>query len=184
MMMNRDYCRSCRKTYAAVLELGASNNIGVVFIAGLPLYYLVAMAASYKSTSVAATLAGGSYTFIGVLSFAWLWCMICLFRRLANGITVSIFLLKAMGYWSFVSFAILLFYGISRLPLEYTTYLFVMLMPEVVLLLFSADMLRAARTRMFKEMATLPTASAHTASAHTASVKSAIDAVPITNESL
>ena len=163
--MNRwrnDYCLSCRKTYSALLELGASNNVSVAVVGGLPLYYLGAMAIAYKSTAVASVLAGGYYSFIGVLSFAWLWCMICLFRRLANGITLSIFLLKALGYWSFVSFAILLFYGVSRLPLEYTTYLFVLLMPEVVLLLFSADMLRAARTRMFKEMATLPVSAPNT----------------------
>lgn len=151
--MNRDYCRSCRKTYGAVLELVASNSISTAILGGLPLYYLGSMVIAYKSTAVASVLAGGSYSFLGVLVFAWLWSFLCLARRLANGITISIFLLKALGYWSFVSFAILLFYGISRLPLEFTTYLFAMLMPEVVLLLFSADVLRAARSRLFKELA-------------------------------
>jgi hypothetical protein len=67
-------------------------------------------------------------------------------------LTLSIFLLKALGYWSFVSFFILLFYGVSRLPLEITTYLCIMIMPEIIMLLFTADVLRATRSRHFKAL--------------------------------
>jgi hypothetical protein len=111
----------------------------------------------YHKTSVAALLAGGSYSFLGVLVVAWVLAGLCIWKVWPNGLTFSILLLKALGYWSLVSFLILLFYGASRLPLEYTTYLFVMLMPEILLLLFTADVLRAVRTRQFKaiESATL-----------------------------
>jgi hypothetical protein len=150
--MRIDHCKGCRKTYAAALELFASNNWVAGFIAGLPLYYLGAMMIVYHKAAVATLLSGGSYSFLGALICAWANACLCLWRIWPNGLTLSIFLLKALGYWSFVSFFILLFYGVSRLPLEITTYLCIMIMPEIIMLLFTADVLRAARSRHFKAL--------------------------------
>ncbi len=122
----------------------------------MPLYYLAAMMIAYHSTAVATLLSGGSYSFLGALIISWLNAGVCLWRIWPNGLTLSIFVIKALGYWSFISFFILLFYGMSRLPLEVTTYLFVTIMPEILILLFAADVLRAARTRHFALLETLP----------------------------
>jgi len=150
--MRVDYCKSFRKTYGAILELLASNNWVIGFVAGMPLYYLATMRIIYHKAYVAALLSGGSYSFLGILIAAWINAAICLWRIWPNGLTLSIFVLKALGYWSFISFFILLFYGVSRLPLEITTYLVVMIMPEILLLLFTADVLRTGRTRHFKAL--------------------------------
>ncbi len=148
--MRIDHCKGVRKTYGAILEVLATYGVTAGVIAGLPLFYLATMVIVYHKTSVAALLAGGSYSFLGVLVVAWAVACLCVWKIWPNGLTFSILLLKALGYWSLVSFLILLFYGASRLPLEYTTYLFVMLMPEILLLLFTADVLRTVRSRQFK----------------------------------
>ena len=156
--MRTDLCKGCRKTYAAALELLASNNWFAGLLAGLPLYYLASMMIAYHKTSVALILSGGSYSFLVALIVSMINAGVCLWRVWPNGLTLSIFVMKALGYWSFVSFLILLFYGVSRLPMEITTYLFVMIMPEILLLLFTADVLRAARTRHFKALEVAATA--------------------------
>ena len=164
--MRIDHCKGCRKTYGAALELFASNNWIAGFLAGMPLYYLSAMMIVYHKSYVAGLLSGGSYSFLGALIIAMANAGLCLWRVWPNGLTLSIFILKALGYWSFISFLILLFYGTSRLPLEITTYLTVMIMPEILILLFTADVLRAARTRHFKALeTTVPPASEVTATA-------------------
>jgi hypothetical protein len=152
--MRTDYCKGVRKTYGAILEALATYGVAASVIAGLPLLYLATMVIVYHKTSVAALLAGGSYSFLGALLVAWALACLCIWKVWPNGLTFSILLLKALGYWSLVSFTILLFYGVSRLPLEYTTYLFVMLMPEILLLLFTADVLRTVRARQFKALDT------------------------------
>ena len=154
--MRIDSCKACRKSYDAILKFLASNNWSAGFIAGMPLYYLAAMMIAYHSTAVATLLSGGSYSFLGALIVAWANAGLCLWRIWPNGLTLSVFVIKALGYWSFISFFILLFYGMSRLPLEVTTYLFVTIMPEILILLFAADVLRAARTRHFALLETLP----------------------------
>jgi hypothetical protein len=180
--MRVDYCKGCRKTYGAALELLASNNWIVGFMGGMPLYYLAIMMIIYHKGYVASLLSGGSYSFLGVLIAGWINAGICLWRVWPNGLTLSIFVLKALGYWSFVSFFILLFYGLSRLPLEIATYLVVMIMPEILLLLFTADVLRAARTRHFKALeraaaTTYEHASAHSAGPETVVAVAGADAV-------
>ena len=156
--MRTDYCKGVRKTYGAILEALATYGITVGFIGGLPLYYLCTMVIVYHKSSVANLLAGGSYSFLGALVVAWLIACLCIWKVWPNGLTISILLLKALGYWSLVSFTILLFYGVRYLPLEYSTYLFVMLMPEILLLLFTADVLRTVRTRQFKALESAATA--------------------------
>lgn len=148
--MRIDYCKGCRKTYSAALELLASNNWIVGAMTGMPLYYLATMMIVYHRAYFVAYLGGGAYSFLGILIAAWINAGVCLWRFWPNGLTLSIFVMKAFGYWSFVSFFILLFYGVSRLPVEIATYLVVLIMPEILLLLFTADVLRAARTRHFK----------------------------------
>jgi hypothetical protein len=159
--MRVDYCKGCRKSYGKALEYLASHNVSAGVIAGFPLYYLAAMMIAYHSTSVARLLSGGSYSFLGALILSLANASVCLWRIWPNGLTLSIFVLKALGYWSFVSFFILLFYGVSRLPLEVTTYLFAMIMPEILLLLFTADVLRAARSRHFKLLESPTVARSH-----------------------
>ena len=155
-MRSIDYCKSCRKSYNAILKLLASNNWSAGFVAGMPLYYLAAMMIAYHSTAVASLLSGGSYSFLGALIVAWVNAAVCLWRIWPNGLTISIFVMKALGYWSFISFFVLLFYGVSHLPLEVTTFLIVTIMPEILILLFTADVLRAVRTRHFAALESLP----------------------------
>jgi hypothetical protein len=150
----RDCCRGPRKTYAAFLELVAGNRWSTGVLSGLPLYYIVSMMAVYANSYASSVLAGGSYSFMGALIAAWLLAMLCLWRVWPNGLTGSLFILKALGYWSLVSFLILLFYGIRLFPLEVTTYLSAMLLPEIVLLLLTADIVRTARTRLYTELET------------------------------
>lgn len=170
--MRVDYCKGLRKSYGKILEYLASHNVSAGVIAGFPLYYLASMMIAYHSTYVATLFSGGSYSFLGALIAALVNAGVCIWRVWPNGLTVSIFVLKALGYWSFVSFFILLFYGVSRLPLEVTTYLFAMIMPEILLLLFTADVLRATRSRHFKllESQTVP---------QTSSQNSGVDLRPV-----
>jgi hypothetical protein len=145
-----DYCKGCRKFYTNLLTYLASYSLIAGLIAGTPLYYLAGMTIAYHKSYIAIYLSGGIYSFIGISIFAFINAIICLWRIWPNGLTVSIFIYKSVGYWSLVSFLILLFYGVSQLPLEITRYLVVMIMPEILLLLFTADVLRASRTRHFK----------------------------------
>jgi hypothetical protein len=150
--MQRDHCRGLRKTYSSFLDVVSSNNLSAGALAGLPLYYLAGMMIAYHNTSVATLLSGGSFSFLGALIVSWLVAIICLWRVWPNGLTVSLFILKALGYWSLVSFLVLLFYGIRHISLSITTYLVVILMPEILILLLTADILRAARGQRYKKL--------------------------------
>jgi hypothetical protein len=155
--MQRDMCRGLRKGYTAFLEIVSSNSLSAGALAGMPLYYLAGMMIAYHNTSVATLLSGGSYSFLGALIVSWIIAIVCLWRVWPNGLTLSLFILKALGYWSLVSFLVLLFYGIQHLPLTVTTYLVVMLLPEILILLLTADILRAARSQRYKKLEELST---------------------------
>ena len=91
--MRIDYCKGCRKTYGAGLELLASNNWISGVMTGMPLYYLAAMMIVYHKAYFVAYLGGGSYSFLGILIAAWINAGVCLWRVWPNGLTLSIFVL-------------------------------------------------------------------------------------------
>jgi len=155
-MANRDCCRGLRKTYNAVLNFLASNNLVVSVFCGAPIYYIIGLIIAYSQTYEWAILYGANYSCLSVLVLAWIVCIICLYRQMPNGLTFSIFILKALGYWAFVSSFILMFYGASQLPTKLTAFLFVALAPQVGLLLFTADVLRAARSRIYTKLEAPP----------------------------
>ena len=55
---------------------------------------------------------------------------------------------------------IVIFYGSSVLAGGYISYLAAILLPEIVILMVSADMLRALRTRLFAEINAVSAATA------------------------
>jgi hypothetical protein len=156
-MASKDYCRGIRKTYSALLNLFASNNLIVGIIAGLPIYYIVGLIIIYHKTYEWSLFYGANYSCLSVLAFSWICALVCIWRMYPNGLTVSIFILKALGYWAFVSTCILLFYGAAQLPRTFTAYLFASLAPQIGLLLFTADVLRALRSRFYAALETART---------------------------
>lgn len=149
MTPSRDYCKGPRKTYAAAIQLAASNNAAAAVTTALPAAYITAFAAIYYSQTPAAPLSGVVATACVILFLLWLWGVLCAWRTAPNALSVAIYLNRAIGNWATISFLILLSYGVSLLPVQYTSILFIFLTPLLIGLQITADIQRAIRTRLY-----------------------------------
>jgi len=146
-----DYCVGIRKAYAGLLSGLSSNNILAFILCGSPFYYILGFSIySNSGHSSASSLFGASpWIFMGILLSAWLLSALSMWKTMPNLLTASIFIYTTIGHWCIVSGFIIMIYGSSQLPASYTGYLLAALVPSVIFLLFSGDLLRAVRKRMY-----------------------------------
>lgn len=153
-----DRCKSVREFYSVILTKAVAIHWIAIFLCGLPLYYLIGLIILMPKTIAITFLSGAMYILLSVMSFAWIFSGICIWRVWPNGLTISIFIFKAVGYWSLVSFIILIFYGTSVLQVNMIMYLVATFMPEVILLLITSDILRTIRTKQYQQEVDIPVA--------------------------
>ena len=148
MNRGRDACVSLRKTYTAVLGALVAYSWMAGVIAGLPVLYFIGFLIynSVNPSYIASLLSTSGYSVFGVLLFAWLVAALSIWRMMPNLLTFTIFIYTCLGHWSLVSFVILIFYGFHNLPWSYMAYLCTILLPSILLLLFSGDLMRAKRS--------------------------------------
>jgi hypothetical protein len=158
MNRGRDACVSLRKTYNAILKVLTTWTWLACLVAGAPVLYLISFMIynSVRPSFIASLLSTSGYSVFGVLLVAWIIGAISIWKNLPNLLTVTIFIYTCLGHWSLVSFIILIFYGFSNLPGSYILYLCTALLPSILLLLFSGDLMRKKRTMMFEALATVP----------------------------
>jgi hypothetical protein len=151
--MARDYCSPLRKSYTGVLKALAATNVVAGLFTGVPFYYLFAIAGYY--TNLPTYYYYSYYTqpiwiFGSILMVGWIIGMVALWKTMPNLLTIAIFLYKAIGYWCLVSFFLVLFYftpylhGMGTLGM-----VMIVILPSILFLLFCADILRTARTRLY-----------------------------------
>lgn len=151
MNSSRDACVSLRKTYNAILNALTAWSWMAGVVAGAPVLYSIGFLIynSVRPSYIASLLSTSGYSVFGILLFAWLIAMISIWKVLPNLLTFTIFIYTCLGHWSLVSFVILIFYGFHNLPGSYILYLCTILLPSILLLLFSGDLMRAKRKAMF-----------------------------------
>jgi len=180
MNRGRDACVSLRKTYNALLRLIITWNWLAGIVAGAPVLYLISFMIynSVRPSYISSLLSTSGYSVFGVLLVAWIIGAISIWKNLPNLLTLTIFIYTCLGHWSLVSFIVVIFYGFSNLPGSLILYLCTALLPSVLLLLFSGDLMRKKRTMMFEALATLTaTATATPTATATATTTSPIDTI-------
>jgi hypothetical protein len=150
----KDNCKGFRKGYNAFIALCASNNIIGSFLISSPIIYYLTIIGfqTYYTSPHIYMITNTSYGFVSVLSVSYCIGLLCILKTMPNLISIPIFVFKACGYWMLVSFMILIFYGFSILPSIISKYISLIILPEIILLLFSANIMREMRTKMFKKL--------------------------------
>ena len=170
---SQDLFKGLRTAYNTLIQFLASNGSVAIALCGSPAYYMItfAMYQSINHASNPATYAfsSSSYTLFGILFLFWILALISVWKLLPNLLTVSIFVFTCIGHWCLVSGAIMVFYGWSQLPYIYTSYLLSGLLPSILLLLISGDILRGVRKRFYGLLET-PLATTGTATVDTGTV--------------
>ena len=155
MNRGRDACVSLRKTYNAFLRLITTWNWLACIVAGTPMIYLLSFMIynSVYTSVIANMLSTAGYSVFGVLLVTWVIAIISILRNMPNLLTIAIFVYTCLGHWALVSFIILIFYGFSNLHGYILIYLCTILLPSIMLLLISGDLMRAKRAMMFQALA-------------------------------
>jgi hypothetical protein len=156
MNRGRDACVSLRKTYNGFLKLLTTWTWLAYIVAGAPVLYLLGFMIfnSVNVTVIGSLLSTSGYSVFGVLLVAWIIAVISIWKNLPNVLTFTIFIYTCLGHWSLVSLIILIFYGFHNLPGSYLAYLCTALLPSILLLILSGDLMRAKRTMIYEELNT------------------------------
>ena len=175
--MNRrsqDLFKSLRHAYALFIQFLSSNGLIAIALCGAPIYYILGFAVFHGSAnSVTYVFSSSVYTLLSILLLFWLLAAISVWKVLPNLLTVSIFVFTCIGHWCLVSGAIMIVYGWSQLPYTYTSYLLSGLLPSILFLLVSGDVMRGVRKRFY---AMLEESSASKA---TATATATVDTTPV-----
>jgi hypothetical protein len=161
---HRDLCKGARQTYGAMLRWVAGNYAVAGILSGAPTLYMTGFII-YQSTQIernyaSQVFASPSYIILSNLILTWIIAAITLWKKMPNLLSVCIFVYNCIGNWAFISFMIVIFYASSVLASGYISYLAAILLPEVIILMISADLLRALRSRMYTEIAAVHAATA------------------------
>lgn len=159
MNRGRDACVSLRKTYNAFLRLIITWNWLACIVAGTPMIYLLGFMIynSVYTSVIANMLSTSGYSVFGVLLATWVIAVISILRNMPNLLTIAIFVYTCLGHWSLISLLILIFYGLgNHLPGYILMYLCAILIPSILLLLISGDLMRAKRALMFRALEQVP----------------------------
>ena len=155
MNRGRDACVSLRKTYNAFLRLIITWNWLACIVAGTPMIYLLGFLIynSVYTSLMANMLSTSGYSGFGILLATWVIAVISILRNMPNLLTIAIFVYSCLGHWSLISLLILIFYGLgNHLPGYILMYLCAILIPSILLLLISGDLMRAKRLLMFRAL--------------------------------
>lgn len=155
MNRGRDACVSLRKTYNGFLKLIITWNWLACLIAGTPVIYILSFMVynSVYTSVVSRLLSTSGYSVFGVLMATWAIGIFSILKNMPNLLTIPIFVYTCLGHWSLVSFIILIFYGFSNLPGSIISYMCAILLPSILMLLVSGDLMRAKRAMMFSVLA-------------------------------
>lgn len=148
-MPSRDYCKGPRKTYAAAIRLIAAHTPLALVLTALPAAYVVAFAIVYYGQHPHAPLSGAVASAGVTLSAIWLIAALSVWRTAPNALSVAIYLTRAVSNWAAISFLILLSYGFSALPLQYTSILAIILTSLLLDLHVAADIFCEVRHRLY-----------------------------------
>ena len=171
---SQDLFKGLRTAYNTLIQFLASNGSVAIALCGSPAYYMITFAMyqsiNYASNPATYAFSSSSYTLFGILFLFWILALISVWKLLPNLLTVSIFVFTCIGHWCLVSGAIMVFYGWSQLPYIYTSYLLSGLLPSILLLLISGDILRGVRKRFYGLLETPLTAMATSATVDTGTI--------------
>jgi hypothetical protein len=151
--MSRDCCAPCRKGCNGFMSILAANRSLAALIAGGPVLYILGFVIYYAVNPFPymAYVSTPAFILFGFIVAAWILAIISLACKFPNVLTISIFVYKALGHWSLVSFLLLLFYGFAQLGSAYDSFLAGGILPQIALLLFCSEVMIASRSRMFRE---------------------------------
>ena len=150
---SKDLFKGLRSAYNLFIQFLSHNNIVSVILSGSPAYYIIFFViyqnSIYPNNPAIYYLSQYAYTIMGILLVFWLLASISIWRVLPNLLTISIFIYTCIGHWCLISGFIMVFYGWSQLPYYYTSYLLSGLLPSILLLLISGDIMRGVKKRFY-----------------------------------
>ena len=146
----KDCFKGLRTTYNSVLKAVASHNIVAMIVTGSPFYYMLGYGIYYSRVAGGQPLLlSANWGFMTILILGWLVACISIWKIMPNLLTFSIFLYTSIGHWCLISLFVFLCYLMYYTPIGSTASLLAALMPPILLLLLSADILRSVRTRLY-----------------------------------
>ena len=146
----KDCFKGLRTTYNSVLKAVASHNIVAMIVAGSPFYYMLGYGIYYSRVAGGQPLLlSANWGFMTILILGWLIACISIWKIMPNLLTFSIFLYTSIGHWCLISLFVFLCYIMYYTHIGSTASLLSALMPPILLLLLSADILRSVRTRLY-----------------------------------
>lgn len=154
--MPYDKCKGLRKTYSAVLNYLTSNRVVLLFMAGLPQIYILTFMI-VNSTMPSAfvysnNISGTGFSIFAILFVMWILALYSIIKTMPNLLSLSIFIYKCLAHWSLVSNIIVLVYMSQYIGARITGYLTIGFLPPTLLLLFTADILRTQRAKMYQQL--------------------------------
>ena len=146
----RDCFKGLRTTYNSVLKAVAGNNIVALAVSGSPFYYMLGYGIYYSRFSDSlGMLLSAVWVFMTVLILAWLNALLSMWKIMPNLLTFSIFIYTSIGHWCLISLCVFLCYLMYYVSIVSTSSLLSALIPPILLLLLSGDVLRSVRTRLY-----------------------------------
>lgn len=146
----KDCFKGLRTTYNSVLKAVASNNIVAMIISGSPFYYMLGYGIYYSRVAGGQPLLlSANWGFMTILVLAWIIASVSIWKIMPNLLTFSIFVYTSIGHWCLISLFVFLCYLMYYTPIGSTASLLSALMPPILLLLLSGDVLRSVRTRLY-----------------------------------
>ena len=171
---SQDLFKGLRSAYNTLIQFFASNGVVAIALSGSPVYYMFIFAIyqsiHYPNHPATYAFSSSSYTLFGILFLFWILAMVSVWKLLPNLLTVSIFVFTCIGHWCLVSGSIMVFYGWSQMPYVYSSYLLSELLPSILFLLISGDILRGVRKRFYGLLETPLAATGATATVDTGAV--------------
>lgn len=146
----KDCFKGLRTTYNSVLTAVASNSIVAMVVSGAPFYYMLGYGIYYSRVSGGQPLLlSANWGFMSILILSWLVACISIWKIMPNLLTFSIFIYTSIGHWCLISLFVFLCYLTYYAAVASTASLLSALIPPILLLLLSGDILRSVRTRLY-----------------------------------
>ena len=163
--MPTDYFRGCRKAYASLIKAFAANNIVALLITGIPIYYTLSLGIYQSARTVLTYYTSAVWVFMAILLVAWIIAIVSVWKTMPNLLSVTVFVYKAFGYWSLISFFIVAIYISPYISGAVLSYALWALMPSIGFLLICGDILRGVRSRLYDALEPVTVVAAATSGA-------------------
>ena len=158
--MPTDYFRGCRKAYVSLIKAFAANNIVALLITGIPIYYTLSLGIYQSARTVLTYYTSAVWVFMAILLVAWIIAIVSVWKTMPNLLSVTVFVYKAFGYWSLISFFIVAIYISPYISGTVLSYALWALMPSIGFLLICGDILRGVRSRLYDALEPVATPTA------------------------